>query len=130
MAERIDHGLARAAANALRDQVVTGELRTRMRGLPAMLQTSGLAATCAFLLAKADNHNRNDAYWLTAKTLLDEAAKAAGIDPHPDPGVTLDALSQATGLQYVLAETHAAMLALWLSRLTQAKAIAQGENKK
>lgn len=129
MAERVDHGLARAAANALRDQVVTDELRTRMRGLPAMLQTSGLAATCAFLLSKAKVHERTDAYWLTAKTLLDEAASAAGIDPHPDPHVTLDALSQATGLQYVLAETRAAMLALWLSRLTQAKAIAQGEKR-
>ncbi|HKR49618.1 MAG TPA: type III-B CRISPR module-associated protein Cmr5 [Pseudonocardiaceae bacterium] len=127
MAERVDHGLARAAANALRDQDITDELRTRMRGLPAMLQTSGLAATCAFLLAKAKNHERSDAYWLTAKTLLDEAAGAAGIDPNPDPNLTLDALSQATGPQYVLAETRAAMLALWLSRLAQAKVIAQKE---
>ncbi|MGH3977265.1 MAG: type III-B CRISPR module-associated protein Cmr5 [Pseudonocardiaceae bacterium] len=125
MAERVDHGLARAAATALRDQVVTPELRTRMRGLPAMLQTSGLAATCAFLLSKAKDHERKDAYWLTAKTLLDEAAEAAGIDPDPDPNVTLDTLSQATGPQYVLAETRAAMLALWLSRLAQAKVIAQ-----
>jgi CRISPR type III-B/RAMP module-associated protein Cmr5 len=129
MPERIDQGLARAAAEALRDQVVHDELRTRLRGLPAMLQTSGLAATCAFLLAKAKDHNRTDAYWLTAKTLLDEAAGAVGIDPNPDPNVTLDTLSRATGLQYVMAETRAAMLALWLSRLAQAKATAQKGNR-
>jgi len=128
VAERVDHGLARAAANALRNQVVNAELRTRMRGLPAMLQTSGLAATCAFLLAKAKNHDRTDAYWVAAKTLLDEAAQAAGIESDPtDPNRTLDAVSQATGSQYVLAETRAAMLALWLSRLAQAKSIAQKE---
>lgn len=127
MVERVDQGLARAAANALQDIPVDAELRTRMRGLPALLQTSGLAATCAFLLSKAKEHVRTDAYWLTAKTLLDEAAGAAGIGPSPDPNVMLDALSQATGAQYVLAETRAAMLALWLSRLAQAKAIAQKE---
>jgi len=52
-----------------------------------------------------------------------------GIDPNPDPNVTLDTLSRATGLQYVMAETRAAMLALWLSRLAQAKATAQKENR-
>ncbi|MGQ0776556.1 MAG: type III-B CRISPR module-associated protein Cmr5 [Pseudonocardiales bacterium] len=129
MADRVDHGLARVAAAALRDRVVDPELRTRMRGLPVMLQTSGLAATCAFLLSKANDHDRQDAYWLTAKTLLDEAAKAVGITPNPDPNRTLDALSQADSQQYVVAETRAAMLALWLSRLAQAKVIAQGEKR-
>jgi len=130
MAERVDQGLARVAAAALRDRVVDSELRTRMRGLPAMLQTSGLAATCAFLLSKDSDHDRKDAYWLTAKTLLDEAAKAVGIVPDPeDPNRTLDALSHADSQKYVVAETRAAMLALWLSRLAQAKVIAQGEQK-
>ena len=128
MPERVDHGLAAAAANVLRDHTVDNELRTRMRGLPAMLQTSGLAAACAFLLSKAKVHERKDAYWLTAKTLLDEAATEAGLKPDPDPRRTLDALSQATGQQYVMAETRAALLALWLSRLAQAKAIAQQDN--
>ncbi|MGH3908620.1 MAG: type III-B CRISPR module-associated protein Cmr5 [Pseudonocardiaceae bacterium] len=128
MAERLDHGLARAAADALRDRDVDSELRTRMRGLPALLQTSGLAATCAFLLSKAKSHQPADAYWLTAKTLLDEAAKAAGIAPDPDPRTMLDRLSRTTGRQYVIAETRAALLALWLSRLAQAKSIAQEGN--
>lgn len=128
MADRLDHGLARAAANALRDRIVDSELRTRMRGLPAMLQTSGLAATCAFLLSKAQNLEPSDAYWLTAKTLLDEAGRAVGIDPHQDPRVTLDILCQQTGLRYITAETRAAMLALWLSRLAQAKAEAKDES--
>jgi len=129
MAERVDHGLARAAADALRNRVVDPELRTRMRGLPAMLQTSGLAATCAFLLSKAKDHDPNDAYWLTAKTLLDEAASAVGVQPDPDPRTMLETIARMTGQQYVVAETRAAMLALWLSRLTQAKATAAGEKK-
>jgi CRISPR type III-B/RAMP module-associated protein Cmr5 len=134
MAERVDHGLARSAATALRGRVVDDELRTRMRGLPALLQTSGLAATCAFLLSKAKPpepgaHKPADAYWLTAKTLLDEAAGAVGIDPDSDPRVTLDKLTQATGQQYVMAETRAAMLALWLSRLAQAQAQAQKRDR-
>ncbi|MGH3842088.1 MAG: type III-B CRISPR module-associated protein Cmr5 [Pseudonocardiaceae bacterium] len=128
MPDRIDQGLARVAATMLRDQHVKPDLRTRMRGLPALLQTSGLAATCAFLLSKAKKHDRTDAYWLTAKTLLDDAADAVGISPDGDPNVTLEALSRATGAQYVVAETRASMLAMWLSRLTQAKAIAQGDN--
>jgi CRISPR type III-B/RAMP module-associated protein Cmr5 len=129
MAERVDHGLARAAADALRNRVVDSELRTRLRGLPAMLQTSGLAATCAFLLSKAKDHDPKDAYWLTAKTLLDEAASAVGIQPDPDPRIMLETITRATGQQYVTAETRAAMLALWLSRLAQAKATAAGEKK-
>lgn len=129
MVERLDHGLARAAADALRNRVVDPELRTRLRGLPAMLQTSGLAATCAFLLSKAKGHDPKDAYWLTAKTLLDEAATEAGLQADADPRRTLDTLSRTTGRQYVMAETRAAMLALWLSRLAQAKAISQGDDR-
>ncbi|MGH4020381.1 MAG: type III-B CRISPR module-associated protein Cmr5 [Pseudonocardiaceae bacterium] len=128
MAERVDHKLARAAADVLRDQKVDAELRTRMRGLPALLQTSGLAATCAFLLSRVKEHKPTDAYWRTAKTLLDEAARAIGVDPDPDPRAALDKLTQVTGQQYVLAETRAAMLALWLSRLAQAKAEAQKQD--
>lgn len=130
MAERVDHGLARAAAAALRNRVVDAELRTRLRGLPAMLQTSGLAATCAFLLSKAKVHESKDAYWLTAKTLLDEAASAVGIQPDRDPRSTLDTITRATARQYVIAETRAAMLALWLSRLAQAKTTLQEENER
>lgn len=134
MAERVDHQLARAAVDVLRGQVVDAELRTRMRGLPALLQTSGLAATCAFLLSKAKppepEHNKPaNAYWCTAKTLLDEAACAAGIEPDPQPQTTLDKLTQVTGQQYLMAETRAAMLALWLSRLAQAQAEAQKRDR-
>jgi CRISPR/Cas system CMR-associated protein Cmr5 small subunit len=127
MARRVDQDLARAAATALRGRDVDDELRTRMRGLPALLQTSGLAATCAFLLSRAKE--RDDAYWRTAKTLLDEAATAVGVDPPADPRATLDKLTQVTEQQYVLAETRAAMLALWLSRLAQAKAEAQKRDR-
>ncbi|MFN2495999.1 MAG: type III-B CRISPR module-associated protein Cmr5 [Pseudonocardiaceae bacterium] len=127
MARRVDQDLARVAVDALRGRKVDDELRTRMRGLPALLQTSGLAATCAFLLSRAKE--RDDAYWCTAKTLLDEAATAVGVDPATDPRATLDTLTGVTEQQYVLAETRAAMLALWLSRLAQAKAEAQQRDR-
>lgn len=130
MAERVDHKLARAAADALRGQTMDPELRTRLRGLPALLQTSGLAATCAFLLSRAKDERKSaDPYWRTAKTLLDEAARAVGVDPATDPRTTLDKLTQVTSQQYVLAETRAAMLALWLSRLAQAQAEAQKRDR-
>lgn len=126
MPERVDQGLAAAAADALCELDITDDLRTRMRGLPVMLQTSGLTATCAFLLSKVKKPE--DSHWITAKILLDEAAKAVDFDQHPDPHVTLDAFARETGLKYVMAESRATMLALWLSRLTQAKWIAQGKN--
>lgn len=129
MDRRVDQDLARVAADALRGRDVDDELRTRMRGLPALLQTSGLAATCAFLLSRAKEHTPANAYWRTAKTLLDEAATAVGVDPPADPRATLDKLTQVTAQQYVLAETRAAMLALWLSRLAQAKAEAQKRDR-
>lgn len=128
MAERVDHGLARVAANALWDQDIDPELRSRLRGLPALLQTSGLAPTCAFLLSKGKVPGPQNGYWLTAKTLLDEAVTAAGLGKDPAPIRMLDTLSRATESQYLIAETRAAMLAIWLSRLAQAKAIAQGNN--
>jgi CRISPR type III-B/RAMP module-associated protein Cmr5 len=103
-------------------------LRSRLRGLPALLQTSGLAPTCAFLLSKGKVPGPQNGYWVTAKTLLDEAVTEAGLQKDPDPIRMLDTLSRATEQQSVIAETRAAMLAIWLSRLAQAKAIAQGDN--
>lgn len=120
MGERIDKMLAAKAADALPDEVGK-ELRTRMRALPTMIQTSGLAATCAFLLSRRKNNNEQDPYHRTAVEIMQVAAKAAGIEPDRDPNVTLTRLSQASGHQYLVAETRASMLAMWLSRLAQAR---------
>ncbi len=60
--QRIEQNLARTAADLLPD-TITKELRTRYRALPVMLHSSGLAATYAFIAAKANGDDRlADAY--------------------------------------------------------------------
>lgn len=120
MAERIDQKLAVAAAEVLPAEV-NKELRTRMRGLPVMIHTSGLAATCAFLLSRAAKPELADPYYATAMAMLKAGADAAREPVDDDPNVTLTRLAAAPGHKYLLAETRARELALWLSRLAQAR---------
>lgn len=120
MAERIDKMLAVKAAQALPEKV-DPELRTRMRALPTMIHTSGLAATCAFLLSRRKTDDKKDPYHATAVAIMDAAAEAAKIPVAADPNVTLTGLAKASGHQYLVAETRAHMLAIWLSRLAQAR---------
>jgi CRISPR type III-B/RAMP module-associated protein Cmr5 len=120
--ERIDQQLAVKAARAFRDGV-NKDLRTRMRALPVMIQTNGLAATAAFLLSRAGREDDSDPYWRTARLILNDAATVAAITHDPDqPKKTLVDVSAATGDRYVLAETRARLFAGWLSRLAQALA--------
>ena len=118
MAERLDHRLAHTAARALADVAMTDDLRSRLTGLPVLLRTSGIAATCAFLLSKADDA----AYKTTATILLTEAGDAAGVDiPRGASGPEqLRRLTEFTEQQYLLAETRALLLATWLSRFARA----------
>lgn len=119
---RLDHELARKAAQSLGDKVEP-ELRTRMRSLPVMIQTSGLAATVAFLLSRARKQDSSDQYWRTAELILLDAATTAGIQvKEGEPNRSLKAVAGASPAQYVLAETRARQLAVWLSRLAQALA--------
>jgi len=120
---RLDQDLARKAAVELLRGKVDGELRTRMRSLPIMIQTSGLAATAAFLLSRAKIDGNNDPYWRTAELILVDAATTAGIQVVAgEPKKSLAAVANASPAQYVLAETRARLLAIWLSRLAQALA--------
>lgn len=121
MSIRVDQQLATTAAAALGGRRVDKEIRTRLRGLPVLLQTSGLAATCAFLLAKADRQDDRDPYWATAKILINDAADQVGLAADNDPRRRLELLSAADGQQYLIAETRASMLAMWLARLAEAR---------
>jgi CRISPR-associated protein Cmr5 len=121
VASRLDQELAVLAAQAL-PPTVDKTLRSRMRSLSPMIQASGLAATCAFLLSRAKRQASADPYWRTAKALLDAAAAAANVRVDSDPRMTLDNVVRATGHQYLMAEARAAALAGWLSRLAAARA--------
>jgi len=126
VADRVDQLLAVTAAEVLAGEV-TKELRTRMRGLPVMIHTSGLAATCAFLLARADKkHPDRDPYYRTAVALITQSAGAAGLTVDADPHAALTTIARADGHRYRLAETRARELAMWLSRLAQARYVPRG----
>jgi CRISPR type III-B/RAMP module-associated protein Cmr5 len=117
---RLDQELARKAAELLGD-TVKPDLRTRMRSLPVMIQTSGLAATVAFLLSRAKGDDRENPYWRTAELILSDAAATAGIQiAAGTPKSSLKTVADASPAQYVLAETRAIQLAIWLSRLADA----------
>lgn len=119
---RLDQELARKAAQSLQD-TVDPVLRSRMRSLPVMIQTSGLAATAAFLLSRAERKNADDAYWRTADLILTDAAGAAGIAVTPGrPEEALALVAGAIPAKYEVAEHRARQLAVWLSRLAQALA--------
>jgi len=117
---RLDQELARKAAELLGD-TVKPDLRARMRSLPVMIQTSGLAATVAFLLSRAKGDDRENRDWKTAELILSDAAATAGIQITAGmPKSSLKTVADATPAKYVLAETRAIQLAIWLSRLADA----------
>jgi CRISPR type III-B/RAMP module-associated protein Cmr5 len=128
---RIDQGMAAAAADALPDDV-DRELRTRYRQLRVMLHTAGLAATYAFIAAKAKDtdgtgQGRPDklaAAYQTAgeairKRLSERAMFPGGSQPRTAREV-LAALGNMSQVEYARASAEAAALVGWLSRLADA----------
>lgn len=116
MAERLDHQLAAAAATVIPDQL-SAEQRRRFRSLPAMIMTSGLAATGAFLLSK----KKEKPYLDAAEALLDDAAKHARIPMGDNPNTTLNNISKESRHRYAIAEARARMFAVWLARVASAR---------
>lgn len=119
MMRRLDQHLAAAAAAVLRDSGIAAtdnDLRSRMASLPALLQSSGLPATCAFLLAKAGR-----AELVAAQALLGEAADVVGLNRNRGAGELLDALAGVDEHLLAIAEQRAALLGTWLSRLATAR---------
>lgn len=115
MARRLDHQLAAIAASVVPDHL-SADQRRRFRGLPAMIMSSGLAATGAFLLSKKEKPYRD-----AAKALLEDAAKHARIVVADDPYGTLSNISKESGHRYAIAEARARIFASWLARVASAR---------
>jgi len=120
---RVDQGMAAAAAELLPDKV-SKELRTRYRQLRIMTHTAGLAATYAFIAAKArDKNDLADAYRragggirarLAALGLLEGDARRMSA---PD---VLRELGRMDAVQYARASAEVAAFTGWLARLADA----------
>lgn len=128
---RLDHGLARRAAQTIdtaRDEQ-TGRLPdpviTRLKGLPALLRTSGPLATLAFFAAKAGDRNAvARAYKVVGAALREQAAAELGSadDARGSLGAFILDLTAADVTADQLARMTARLEAftLWLRRLAEA----------
>jgi CRISPR/Cas system CMR-associated protein Cmr5 small subunit len=128
---RIDQDMAAAAAGAL-PRPVTPELRTRYRQLRVMLHTAGLAATYAFVAAKASGETGQlaQAYDQAGRGIRDRLAAVqllAGDPARLEPRQVLEQLGSMEGSDYARASAEAAALTGWLSRL--ADALVQDERR-
>lgn len=122
-ARRLDQGMAAVAAELL-PQEITPELRTRYQQLKIMFHTAGLAATYAFIAAKAGEANSlAQAYRKAGEGI---GKRLADMDLLPASARQLDVRAVLAGLgrmdavTYARASAEAAALAGWLSRLAEA----------
>lgn len=123
-ARRVDQAAAGIACRVLGKEV-SSELRTRMRQLPMQLRGSGLAATYAFVLSKADAHGGKleKAYYRLAERIASHVAERGLITEtgrQMDPRQFLKALSEADVHDYARVSVEVETLAIWLSRLAEA----------
>jgi hypothetical protein len=127
----VDHDLARLAADtldAIRDPGtgrVSDQAITRLKGLPALLRTSGPLATLAFFAAKAgDDTPLARAYAAVGSALREQAAREIGpaVAADADFGQFVRALTGASVTSDDLSRASARLeaFALWLRRLAEA----------
>lgn len=127
---RVDQGLAEAAARLLphvddRQRGIQRELRTRYRQLRIMLHSAGLAATYAFVVAKANAESGKlaEAYAKAATGIRERLAELGLISGNPaqlGPREVLAQLAEMDAHSYVRATAEITALAGWLSRLADA----------
>jgi CRISPR type III-B/RAMP module-associated protein Cmr5 len=120
-----------AAAAGMLPQTISDQLRTRYRQLPVMLRTAGLAATYAFLVAKADASELGRAYGKVADGIRQHLASRQLL-PGDTTGLrnqdVVARLADAPLRDYTRAAAEVEALAGWLSRLAEAahRSAAQG----
>ncbi|MDA2812549.1 type III-B CRISPR module-associated protein Cmr5 [Nocardiopsis sp. RSe5-2] len=123
-AVRIDQELASIAYEILPERV-TKEVRTRMRQLPSRLRGGGLAATYAFICARANDSKAElgQAYGLLADKIAQRLADQRILGKAGDTMTRqqcLRHLAEATPIEYARASAEIDALAIWLSRLSDA----------
>lgn len=122
-ARRVDQGMAAAAAGLLEAEV-SRELRTRYRQLRVMFHTAGLAATYAFIAAKAgEKDDLAKAYRRVGEgigTLLADMNLLPGSARQLDVRAVMTELGGMDPVTYARASAEATALVSWLSRLADA----------
>jgi CRISPR/Cas system CMR-associated protein Cmr5 small subunit len=121
-ARRVDQGMAVAASRAL-PSTVTDELRTRYRRLRVMLHTAGLAATYAYIAAKAGEQDQLAGAYREARNGIVTRLRAAGLlaDDAVSARAVLDRLGTMKPAEYARASAEVAAFVSWLSRLADAE---------
>ncbi len=115
----LDQRRAGAALEAVTDverSNAAKEYATQAKGLPALLISSGLAPTLAFLAGKTDAHRRLAAdvsRWVLERVL----GRSGAEDPTRE---CLRRLSESDSATYRRAEGEALEIATWLKRFAQA----------
>jgi hypothetical protein len=126
---RIDQGMAAAAVAAL-PPVVDKELRTRYKQLRVMLHSAGLAATYAFIAAKAGNNGSLETAYRDAALELRKRLVTQGLLTGDARTMTVrNVMGQLGAMEpvpYARASAEAAAFAGWLSRLADAAYNEQG----
>jgi CRISPR/Cas system CMR-associated protein Cmr5 small subunit len=126
---RVDQDQARAAAMMLDGITVNASLRTRYRTLRVMSHTSGLAATYAYVAARArKNDSSADAYAKVQKGLADRLVARRWIEKkyRDDPRALLQELGEMDTVDYLAASADATALLGWLARLGDALVVEDG----
>ena len=124
---RRDQGIATAAWTAVdevasREASSVREFRTRALTLPAMLQTSGLAATAAFLASKAGQREGQEvAYSSILRALRGRIVSSLGIVNARDDFDLVRWCGKATLAEYRRASVEARDLAGWIRRAAEAR---------
>jgi CRISPR/Cas system CMR-associated protein Cmr5 small subunit len=122
-ARRVDQGMAEAAARLLPAKV-NKELRTRYRQLRIMTHTAGLAATYAFIAAKAGEKNDLAAAYQRAGEGIRERLAGLGLLPGDTRRMTAQDMLRELGrmdpVQYARASTEVSVFTGWLARLADA----------
>jgi CRISPR/Cas system CMR-associated protein Cmr5 small subunit len=120
---RVDQGMAAAAAGLLPDKV-SRELRTRYRQLRIMTHTAGLAATYAFIAAKAGERNDLAVAYRRAgagiRARLADLGLLEGDVRRMSATDVLRELGRMDAVQYARASAEVAAFTGWLARLADA----------
>ncbi|KXK59005.1 hypothetical protein AWW66_26610 [Micromonospora rosaria] len=122
-ARRVDLDTAREAEQAMASIAPAGampaEVLTRLKGLPALLRTSGLPATLALFAAKSGTDPLGRAYRSVRTALVTQLAAEVGWDSTPQDLYGALAALPATDLGR--AQLRLVAFAGWLRRLAEAE---------